>query len=98
MMLPEHVAMLRDLEKKKNYQSKPMIDEQQLEELNRQISDFIQTNEPVVVTYYSGGTYNTVTGKLRKIDSFEKTLHIIDQDKRVLKIKESMVIDVRQKN
>lgn len=96
MMLPEHVTMLRELEKKKSYQAKPMIDEQRLEELNHLISDYIQTNESVIVTYYSKGTYNTIVGRIKKIDPFEKELYILNQDNSLQKIKERMVMDIRQ--
>lgn len=97
MMLPEHVAMLRELQQNKDYQSKPIIDDQRLEELNQLIYDYLQINVTVVVTYYSKGTYDTLKGIIKDMDPFEKELRIIVEDtQHVQRIKVCKIVDIVQ--
>ena len=63
--------------------SKPELDENQLEELDQKLADIITRIEErpkVVITYFEpddrkeGGAYVTCVGKLKKIDIYEKQL------------------------
>ena len=63
--------------------SKPELDENQLEELDQKLADLmtrIEEHPEVTITYFEpddkkeGGAYITCVGKLKKIDIYEKQL------------------------
>ena len=63
--------------------SKPELDENQLEELDQKLADLmtrIEEHPEVTITYFEpddkkeGGAYVTCVGKLKKIDIYEKQL------------------------
>lgn len=54
MMLPEHVEMLKDAEQEQYRKKKPILDEQEWEEIGQKLMEALETGEPVRVTYYNG--------------------------------------------
>lgn len=88
LMLPEYVQSLRELEMDHLKVRKPLLDEQQYEELNRLIFEALAENKLLQFFYYSNGAIEIVTGKVSFLDDLKKQIHIMDKDsnKTVLKI------------
>jgi hypothetical protein len=94
MMLPEHVAMLRELKMNEDNKSKPLIDEQQLEEMNDLIRFAIETNNSVLVTYYQEYDYKVVVGVIERYDPARGCIRI-DNDGTFLTIYTEDIIDIK---
>lgn len=79
MMLPEHVERIKQLAKDLDKVAKPIIDEQQLREMELTISHALAKNESLSITYWEDGYYKTIVGKIKYINYTTKQLHMIDQ-------------------
>jgi hypothetical protein len=68
LMLPEHVELLKDvfMERPK----KPMIDEQQMLEIDQNLKYRLKNKVEMVLTYYCQGDYLTSRGKIERIDQW----------------------------
>jgi|SRR5690625_2554609 len=66
LMLPEHIAELREIFTVKK--EKPILDEQQRDEIDYTLKRSIEYEEPLRLTYYDAGQFRTVQGTLAKID------------------------------
>ena len=67
--------------------SKPELDENQLEELDQKLADLmtrIEEHPEVTITYFEGGAFITCVGKLKKIDGYKRQLTF--EDGRELKV------------
>ncbi|WP_244895405.1 YolD-like family protein [Evansella clarkii] len=83
MMLPEHVAMLRDLQHEHKKQPKPELEPQQLEEFEYLICEAMEFDKELTFVYWKNGFYEDFTGKAHYIDHLTKKLHIkSDEDER----------------
>ncbi len=85
MFLVEHKKRLQELKKSFDDVEKPILDEQQLEYLNKKIREVIETGEKVEITYYKDkrikklhGLINDFSQKtiLIRVKSSSKTLQI----------------------
>lgn len=79
LMLPEHVAMVRQIYANKDKVAKPQLDEQELEEIERIIGEGMQEQTNLVFTYWVDGYYRTVIGRVSKFNQLRQTLRVIDQ-------------------
>lgn len=95
LMLPEHVQSLRELEMENEKVKKPVLDEQQYEELNRVILCAFAEKKLLQISYYSRGTIKVAAGSISFLDHIKKEIHILDQDsnKTILKIKNILTIE-----
>ena len=67
--------------------SKPELDENQLEELDQKLADLmtrIEEHPEVTITYFEGGAFITCVGKRKKIDGYKRQLTF--EDGRELKV------------
>src|SRR5690606_1702662 len=69
IMLPEHVQMLDKIFNEPEKKKKPVLDEQEVEEINMNLHQAIHQDLPVEIQYYNNHDYKTVQGKLKKIDT-----------------------------
>lgn len=81
MMLPEHIQMLNKMWKDKERKAKPMLDEQELEEINMKLQLAIHHHLPVQIKYYSDYDYKVIKGKIKKIDLADKYIQLDDYTK-----------------
>lgn len=82
MMLPEHIQMLNKMWKDKERKAKPMLDEQELEEINMKLQLAIHHHHlPVQIKYYSDYDYKVIKGKIKKIDLADKYIQLDDYTK-----------------
>lgn len=87
-MLPEYVQSLKELEMDNLKVDKPILDEQQYEELNGLIFEALANHKLLQFSYYSNGAIEIVTGKISFLDDLKKEIHILDKESNttVLKI------------
>ncbi|MFS0687856.1 YolD-like family protein [Sporosarcina sp. 179-K 8C2 HS] len=80
MMLPEHVAQLREWQKEDGLPTRQQPDEQQLEQWNYQIHEAAEKNLQIFVHYWDDETVAEVKGHIRKIDTLEGMLHLFSEN------------------
>ncbi|WP_171046405.1 YolD-like family protein [Lentibacillus cibarius] len=68
MMIPEHEALLRQMWSEQEYKEKPVLDEQQKEEINERLQTAVNNNLTVEVKHYNGRDFLTNKGKVTKIN------------------------------
>ena len=68
LMLPEHAEILRELKVQQNYKTKPMIDEQLIEENELQLQQAIHENKEVEINYFKDHDFHFRKEKLRSIN------------------------------
>ncbi|OIJ22025.1 hypothetical protein BKP45_04935 [Anaerobacillus alkalidiazotrophicus] len=79
LMLPEHVEMLRKWADDLNKVPRPMLDEQQWEEIEITVTDAIADNNVLAFTYWEDGYYKTLIGRVHFIDMNGKQFRIVDE-------------------
>lgn len=80
LMLPEYVKALKELEMDDSKVAKPVLDDQQYEELNRVIVEALAKNKMLQFSYFSNGAIEMVTGKIDYVDHIKKEIHIINKE------------------
>ncbi|MGM0968734.1 MAG: YolD-like family protein [Bacillota bacterium] len=78
MMLPEHVAQLKDDLAETKKTDKPIIDEQQAEEFESAIAYAMSINKVLIFSIYDSGNINQLKGFTQYINYEKKILHIKD--------------------
>ncbi len=78
MMLPEHVQGIRQHEFDKTKVSKPNLDEQEWQEVERTINEGMGETRLLEVTYYNEGFYKTFEGFAILFDQQTKRLKMED--------------------
>src|SRR5690625_7696100 len=66
LMLPEHVDMLKEVFLE--YKEKPVLDEQQMIEIDQKLKFALETDEVIEMTYYERGMFKKINGRLDKVD------------------------------
>ncbi len=79
MMLPEHVAMLRELKTSQEKKEKPFLDEQRLEEMNEVVRLATEENKAVQLTYFSDYDYRSATGFIQRFDPATRALRLCNE-------------------
>lgn len=82
IMMPEHIQMLNKMWKEQDRKAKPMLDEQELEEINMKLQLAIHNNLFVVIKHYSDYDYKVAKGKLKKVDGMNNSLEL-DNDTKI---------------
>lgn len=78
MMLPEHAELLKELWEEDDYQEKPLLDIQQIEQLERDILIACHKHLSVELTIYQAKRRKTVQGYIKKLDQKKKCLYLAD--------------------
>ncbi|MFD2759694.1 YolD-like family protein [Lentibacillus juripiscarius] len=68
MMLPEHEELLRKMWAEQEYKEKPILDEQQKEEIDARLQAAVNNDLTVEVKHYNGRDFLTNKGKLTRIN------------------------------
>jgi hypothetical protein len=95
MMLPEHVKLLREWQKEDEYQTKPELDEQQLEAMNDTLCEAMASGQEVMITYFEQKKYKLLVGTIHYYDEIKKKLHVVDSFGNVHYLAAENVVDVR---
>ncbi|WP_137744818.1 YolD-like family protein [Robertmurraya siralis] len=85
IMLPEHKEELIKLGKDKEKVPKPVLDEQELEQINIDIYNSLNYTMLIRITIWDDGYFKVIEGIVDKIDYVSKTL-LIDTDKEILRL------------
>ncbi|MFC2947662.1 YolD-like family protein [Virgibacillus sediminis] len=76
LMMPEHIQLLNQMWKEKEYKEKPILDEQKMQDINAQLQLAIHNNLTVNIKNNANRDYETIAGKLLKIDSLDKQIQL----------------------
>lgn len=68
LMLPEQVKMLQQLRKEQEYKTKPILDEQQINENLFHLETAIQNDLLVTIKYFADYDFHFVKGMVGKVD------------------------------
>lgn len=80
-MLPEHVAMLRQLKANEGKKEMPFLDDQQLEEMNGVIRIAMEEKRVVTATYFENDATKEVTGNIKHFDVATRCIRLVNQEK-----------------
>ncbi|KHD84746.1 YolD-like family protein [Bacillus ginsengihumi] len=94
LMLPEHVQMLKEMAIDLNRQEQPILDEDQIQELEIRINDSIQYHLPLEFTIIKEGFEQRVTGYVHRINQIQKQFKLKDMNDNVKYINFSEIVDV----
>ncbi len=83
MMLPEHVAMLREWAEEDMYEQRAVLDEQELEAMNLFIAEAMEYQIMAAVTYYENRKHRLMIGYIHYYDDYQRKLHIKDRFEQV---------------
>ncbi|GAB3055264.1 YolD-like family protein [Virgibacillus ainsalahensis] len=84
LMMPEHIQLLNQMWKEKEYKEKPILDEQKIQDIETQLQMAIHNNLTVKVEYYANHDIHTIAGKLLKIDSMNKSIQLNDNSRTII--------------
>lgn len=96
LMLPEHVQSLKELEMDDYKIEKPILDQQQYEELNSLILEAITNHTPLTFSYYSNNTIEVLTGKIDFLDEIKKEIYLIDTESKAKILKLENIIRIEE--
>ncbi len=94
MMLPEHVKMLKELNVDYYRKKKPVLDEQELEQINETLHIAMELNQPLIFTVWFDGFFEDVEGTVHFIDQINRKIHVVDIKENVHKIKFDAIAEV----
>ncbi|WP_066189359.1 YolD-like family protein [Amphibacillus sp. Q70] len=92
LMLPEHVQMLNEWTEEDNWKTKPILDEQQIEENSMKLQLAIHNNLTVEIKHYKDRYFHMAKGKLYKIDIVNKYIKIDNEERTKINLND--LIDV----
>ncbi|WP_338470169.1 YolD-like family protein [Niallia sp. XMNu-256] len=95
MMLPEHVQVLREWAEEDTYETKKILDDQQLEVLNGVIAEAMEFDCSVSIVHYRDKKYEVLIGQIHRFDPLENQLCIIDYFDEEHRIKLQNIMDVK---
>lgn len=76
MMLPEHVALIREYYQKQTEYAPPLLAEDQLEEFNHLINQAVHQHRLIQITYVTSSQLCQFVGHIKKIDPQQKTIQL----------------------
>ncbi|MFS0672062.1 YolD-like family protein [Ornithinibacillus sp. 179-J 7C1 HS] len=69
---------LNQMWKQQDYKKKPILDEQQIEEINVKLQLAIHNDLTVIIKYYKNHDYKSVRSKLDTVDVLDKHILLCD--------------------
>ncbi|RFA37018.1 hypothetical protein CAI16_02790 [Virgibacillus dokdonensis] len=79
IMMPEHIEMLQEMWKEQDYKEKPILDEQQKEEINTKLLMALANDLTVELKYFDKHDFYKVKGKITSINKQNKYISIAGQ-------------------
>lgn len=98
LTLPEHVKMLSYLDKAQDKVDKPILNEDQLEDINQTIYEALEYNKELVFTYFDNGDMKLYVGHIHFLDDIKQELRLMNGhgDKFNMKFKDILRVDYRE--
>lgn len=78
MMLPEHKEQLLAYRHDMKRKSKPLLDEQRVEELSQLVSEAVRNNREVIITVFNQYKDTVIIGRIQKIDLLLKRVKVLN--------------------
>lgn len=94
MMLPEHIQSLKELAIDQMRESKPILDEYQIQEHEEQIHYAMAFNFPVKLSVWQDGFTDVYTVYVHYVDSLNKQIRGIDNEDTVYTIRFEDIVDI----
>ncbi|MDM5197879.1 YolD-like family protein [Fictibacillus enclensis] len=94
LMLPEHVKALREFDWDLTKIERPVLDEQQLEEINETICAAMEFNNAVKIMYYKAGRNETINGHIHYLDVHNKQVRLVTKGEDIARINFSDITEV----
>ncbi|WP_077702509.1 YolD-like family protein [Virgibacillus dokdonensis] len=79
IMMPEHIEMLQEMWKEQEHKEKPILDEQQQEEINTKLLMAGVNDLTVEIKYFNKHDFYKVKGKITSINKQNKYISIAGQ-------------------
>lgn len=92
MMLPEHVELLNEVFV--DDKDRPILDEQQMNDIDRKLKYGLAKDVELKMTYYNDGQYETVNGKLAQIDQWRGYIVLLSEDGLTISLSNIVDVDV----
>ena len=83
MMLPEHVQSLKNLLVDEEKIQKPILDEQEIEEIETIIREAMDRNQHLIFQIYDNGFMTYISGTTQYIDHINKKFRVRDDKQQV---------------
>lgn len=83
MMLPEHVQSLKNLLVDEEKIPKPILDEQEIEEIETIILGAMEFNQSLIFQIYDNGFIKYIAGRTQYIDHINKNFRVTDDEQQV---------------
>jgi hypothetical protein len=74
--MPEHVKMLHELKSDYQKTNKPHLDESQIDDFEQKLCMALEFKQAVNITIWEAGFFSMLKGSLRKLDEWNKTIHL----------------------
>jgi hypothetical protein len=97
MMLIEHRKRLKELKKSEKDREKPILDDQEKEEINYKLQQAVQKKLPVEIKYYEDKRFKTISGVIKKVNSNRKEIIIPEKGGEQQKISLNNLLDLKLK-
>jgi hypothetical protein len=97
LMLPDHVSMLKRELVESKIVKKPVLDEQQIEDIENLICESMEFIFPLVFILYDDGFFREVEGDVHCINPYNKQLHVKDLKGDTNFIRFEDIVDVKIK-
>ncbi|MEK3887437.1 YolD-like family protein [Bacillus sp. FSL K6-3431] len=94
LMLPEHVAMLKEMNYDYYKTGKPSLDEYQLEEIDEKIHTAMEFHMPLSFKLWFDGFFEEIEGRIERVDEINKSVWIRDRMNDLHKIKYDSITNV----
>lgn len=92
--MPEHVKVLREIERDMMRIQKPLLDEYQIEEMERQVCEAMEFSQAVKLTIWRDGfTYEEI-GRVHYLDPLQKEVRLKTELGTIIRIKFADIIAV----
>ncbi|WP_392454911.1 YolD-like family protein [Chryseomicrobium aureum] len=78
MMLPEHVAMIREYIANDGKVERPVLDEWDLRQLEESIGLALAQNADIKLKYWRDGEFHIRGGKIKRVDATRRLLYVED--------------------
>ncbi|PAD80624.1 hypothetical protein CHH57_23970 [Niallia circulans] len=96
MMLPEHVAGVKEVIESQNKIEQPVLDEDKLNDIDILIHEAMEYNQLLKYSLYNNGYINTLIGRTVYIDYLNNQLRIQDETDKIHYISYRKLVDVER--
>ncbi|RRD98596.1 YolD-like family protein [Bacillus licheniformis] len=106
MMLPEHVSLIRELERSQKKVKRPVLDLAQIEDMEMIISEAIEFNNPVQFSVFKPlpmlngpetGEIVQIEGHIHYINQLRRLFHVVDSkgDTNLIKFEDIVGVELK---